>query len=85
MALTFLVQLLYVKSKKIFRLLSPEGNETLEELGRIFKFELVIGFNGRIWIKAKDSRNTIIVANAIIKSQLPKTEFELLLRKLKQL
>ena len=46
------------------RLLSPESN-LLKLLGQTLKFEICIGMNGRIWIRAPMPKETICIANAI--------------------
>lgn len=47
-----------------FRLLTPQ-NDIIQELMNVFPMELVIGMNGRIWIKAKTIQQTLIVANIL--------------------
>ena len=46
------------------RLLSPESN-LLKLLGQTLKFEIAIGMNGRIWVRAPMPKETICIANAI--------------------
>nr|XP_033772861.1 exosome complex component RRP40 isoform X1 [Geotrypetes seraphini] len=46
------------------KLLAPQG-EIIQELGKIYPFEIVIGMNGRIWVKAKTTQQTLIVANIL--------------------
>ena len=46
------------------RLLSPES-VLLKLLGQTLKFEIAIGINGRIWVRAKEPKETICIANAI--------------------
>lgn len=46
------------------RLLAPQS-EIVKDLEKIFPFELVVGLNGRIWIKAKTVQQTLIVANLL--------------------
>lgn len=41
----------------MFRLLSPK-NPILSQLGSKFPFEVAVGMNGRIWVKASSSSNT---------------------------
>ena len=71
----------------VFRLLDSSSNEAeaLETLGKTFKFEVVVGFNGKVWVKAKDHKNTIVISNLIQRSGLPKAEFELVLKRIKNL
>ncbi|XP_006011633.1 exosome complex component RRP40 [Latimeria chalumnae] len=46
------------------KLLSPES-EIIKDLGKVYPFELVVGLNGRIWVKAKTIHQTLIVANIL--------------------
>ncbi|KAK1175669.1 exosome complex component RRP40 [Acipenser oxyrinchus oxyrinchus] len=46
------------------KLLSPQS-EIVKDLEKIFPFEMVIGLNGRIWVKAKTTQQTLIVANIL--------------------
>ncbi|XP_077331398.1 exosome complex component RRP40 [Lithobates pipiens] len=46
------------------KLLTPQ-NDIVQELMNAFPFEMVIGMNGRIWIKAKTTQQTLIVANLL--------------------
>ncbi|XP_063770298.1 exosome complex component RRP40-like [Pseudophryne corroboree] len=46
------------------KLLTPQ-NEIIQELMNVFPMEMVIGMNGRIWVKAKTIQQTIIVANIL--------------------
>ncbi|KAF4081130.1 hypothetical protein AMELA_G00157930 [Ameiurus melas] len=46
------------------RLLSPQS-EIVKDLEKIFPFEMVVGLNGRVWIKAKTIQQTLIVANLL--------------------
>ena len=57
----------------------------LKTIGNKYKFEIVIGFNGKIWVKAGDYVTTIIIANTIQKALLPKSEFEMVLSRIKNL
>lgn len=47
-----------------FRLLAP-GCAIIQDLGQLYPFELVLGMNGRIWVKAKTTQQTLIVANVL--------------------
>lgn len=47
-----------------FRILSPEC-PLLKQLGRHIHYEITVGMNGRIWVKAKTALQTIVVLNAI--------------------
>ncbi|XP_065120126.2 exosome complex component RRP40 [Paramisgurnus dabryanus] len=46
------------------RLLTPHS-EIVKDLEKIFPFELVVGLNGRVWVKAKTVQQTLIVANLL--------------------
>ncbi|TSQ35295.1 Exosome complex component RRP40 [Bagarius yarrelli] len=46
------------------RLLSPQS-EIVKDLEKIFPFEMVVGLNGRVWVKAKSIQQTLIVANLL--------------------
>ncbi|XP_063770322.1 exosome complex component RRP40-like isoform X1 [Pseudophryne corroboree] len=46
------------------KLLTPQS-EIIQELMNVFPMEMVIGMNGRIWVKAKTIQQTIIVANIL--------------------
>ncbi|XP_018427230.1 PREDICTED: exosome complex component RRP40 [Nanorana parkeri] len=46
------------------KLLTPQ-NDIVQELMNVFPFEMVIGMNGRIWVKSKTIQQTIIVANLL--------------------
>ncbi|XP_053165438.1 exosome complex component RRP40 [Hemicordylus capensis] len=46
------------------KLLAP-GCEIIQDLGQLYPFELVLGMNGRIWVKAKTIQQTLIVANVL--------------------
>lgn len=46
------------------RLLAPNC-EIIQELGQLYPFEIVLGMNGRIWVKAKTVQQTLIVANIL--------------------
>ncbi|KAM9330023.1 exosome complex component RRP40 [Gastrophryne carolinensis] len=46
------------------KLLTPQ-NDLIQELMNVFPFEIVIGMNGRIWVKAKTIQQTLIVANLL--------------------
>ncbi|XP_075681759.1 exosome complex component RRP40 [Rhinoderma darwinii] len=46
------------------KLLTPQ-NDVIQELMNVFPMELVVGMNGRIWVKAKTIQQTLIVANLL--------------------
>jgi len=37
----------------------------VKDLEKIFPFEMVVGMNGRVWVKAKTVQQTLIVANLL--------------------
>ncbi|CAL1530468.1 unnamed protein product [Lymnaea stagnalis] len=51
------------------KLLNPEC-VVLKQLGRRFKFEIAVGINGRVWVKANNEIQTIAMANAVMASEL---------------
>ncbi|CAB1337323.1 unnamed protein product [Coregonus sp. 'balchen'] len=46
------------------RLLAPQS-EIAKDLEKMFPFEIVVGMNGRVWVKAKTIQQTLIVANLL--------------------
>uniref|UniRef100_A0A8D2PXW3 Exosome complex component RRP40 n=1 Tax=Zosterops lateralis melanops TaxID=1220523 RepID=A0A8D2PXW3_ZOSLA len=48
----------------IRKLLAPKC-EIIQELSQLYPFELVIGMNGRIWVKAKTIQQTLIIVNIL--------------------
>lgn len=46
------------------RLLAPQS-AIVKDLEKIFPFEMVVGLNGRVWVKAKTVQQTLIVANLL--------------------
>ncbi|KAL2089104.1 hypothetical protein ACEWY4_016003 [Coilia grayii] len=46
------------------RLLVPQS-ELLAELSALFPCELVVGLNGRVWVKAASTQHTLILANLL--------------------
>ncbi|XP_053556613.1 exosome complex component RRP40 [Bombina bombina] len=46
------------------KLLTPQ-NDIIQELMNIYPMEIVIGMNGRIWVKAKTIQQTLIIANLL--------------------
>ncbi|MEE6517904.1 hypothetical protein FKM82_028475, partial [Ascaphus truei] len=46
------------------KLLTPQ-NDIIQELMKVYPLEIVIGMNGRIWVKAKTIQQTLIVANIL--------------------
>ena len=41
----------------------------LAALGSLKQFEVVVGQNGRLWVKASHASDTILVANALLASE----------------
>ncbi|XP_061490957.1 exosome complex component RRP40 [Rhineura floridana] len=39
--------------------------EIIQDLGQLYPFELVLGMNGRIWVRAKTIQQTLIVASVL--------------------
>ncbi|CAG9314327.1 unnamed protein product [Blepharisma stoltei] len=50
------------------KLLKEEGISILQSLGNAIKFEIVIGYNGKIWINSGNSKHTILLANALMRA-----------------
>ncbi|NXY91078.1 EXOS3 protein, partial [Alcedo cyanopectus] len=48
----------------IRKLLAPKS-EIIQELSQLYPFELVLGMNGRIWVKAKTVQQTLIIVNIL--------------------
>ncbi|NXI41175.1 EXOS3 protein, partial [Galbula dea] len=48
----------------IRKLLAPKC-EIIQELSQLYPFELVLGMNGRIWVKAKTVQQTLILVNIL--------------------
>lgn len=48
----------------VHRLLAPKC-EIIQELSQLYPFELVLGMNGRIWVKAKTVQQTLIIVNIL--------------------
>ncbi|XP_065603076.1 exosome complex component RRP40 [Cyrtonyx montezumae] len=46
----------------IRKLLAPKS-EIIQELSQLYPFELVLGMNGRIWVKAKTVQQILIIVN----------------------
>jgi exosome complex component RRP40 len=51
------------------RKLLAEPSPVLKALGARLKYECVVGVNGRVWVKAADVAQTIIVVNAVRNSE----------------
>ncbi|XP_065569019.1 exosome complex component RRP40-like [Artemia franciscana] len=50
------------------RILRKESN-LIKNLGKEMKFEAAIGLNGRVWVRGKNTQQTLAVANAITTSE----------------
>lgn len=50
------------------KILSPKCT-LLKQLGKVVAFEIAVGMNGRIWVKAKTIRQTLAAAKAISLSE----------------
>ncbi|NXD22687.1 EXOS3 protein, partial [Spelaeornis formosus] len=48
----------------IRKLLAPKC-EIIQELSQLYPFEMVLGMNGRIWVKAKTVQQTLIIVNIL--------------------
>ncbi|XP_030341523.1 exosome complex component RRP40 isoform X1 [Strigops habroptila] len=48
----------------IRKLLAPKS-EIIQELSQLYPFELVLGMNGRIWVKARTVQQTLIIINIL--------------------
>ncbi|XP_078267892.1 exosome complex component RRP40 isoform X1 [Rhinoraja longicauda] len=57
--------LLFKVSLNIARKLLSPNCEVIKNLGDLYPFEIVIGMNGRIWVKAKTIKHTLLVANVL--------------------
>ncbi|XP_039951316.1 exosome complex component RRP40 [Bactrocera neohumeralis] len=56
-------------SLNLARLILRENCPLLRELTKEMPFEIAVGLNGRIWIKAKSQRETIALGNAILAAE----------------
>ncbi|NXX88900.1 EXOS3 protein, partial [Centropus bengalensis] len=57
-----------VSLRLIRKLLAPKC-EIIEDLSQLYPFELVLGMNGRIWVKAKTVHQTLIIVNILEASE----------------
>lgn len=55
-------------------LLREEGEKILREIGKMTSYEIVVGYNGRIWINSKSSTATILIYNTLIKLDVMTSE-----------
>lgn len=51
-------------------LLSTPTCPVLDTLGKKLSFEIAVGLNGRVWVNASSPSTTIVVANALINSEV---------------
>ncbi len=64
------------------KLLSPES-KLLSTLGQPIPFEIAVGMNGRVWLRARSVKETICLANAVECSEyMSRPEIELMCHKL---
>uniref|UniRef100_A0A8D2JHP1 Exosome complex component RRP40 n=1 Tax=Varanus komodoensis TaxID=61221 RepID=A0A8D2JHP1_VARKO len=56
---------LFKVSLGLIRKLLAADCQIIQDLGQLYPFELVLGMNGRIWVKAKTIQQTLIVANVL--------------------
>ena len=64
------------------KLLNPTS-VLLKNLGDTLKFEIAIGMNGRIWVRASNPKETIGIANAIWAAEhMTNSEITVMVRKL---
>ena len=54
--------------------LLAKPSPVLKALGARLKYECVVGVNGRVWVKAADVAQTIIVVNAVRNSEFMSEE-----------
>mmetsp|Transcript_34404 Transcript_34404/g.60311 ORF Transcript_34404/g.60311 Transcript_34404/m.60311 type:complete len:186 (-) Transcript_34404:1285-1842(-) len=55
------------------QLLSREGRSFLTEVGQLISFELIVGYNGRIWFNARDPYRVVLLSNALQSELSPAT------------
>lgn len=56
------------------KLLASPTAPILAALGSKLEYEIAVGINGRLWIRASEPKYTILVANAIIASEFLTSE-----------
>ena len=49
------------------QLLTQKEDYLLEKLGNIMAFEMCVGYNGKVWVKAEKVEHTIFIINALQK------------------
>ncbi|XP_030002094.1 exosome complex component RRP40 [Sphaeramia orbicularis] len=57
--------LLFMVSLGLVRRLLAPGSEIMSDLSQLFPCELVVGMNGRLWVKASSIQRTLIVSNLL--------------------
>ena len=51
------------------RSLLSQSSPILQILGKTVPYEIAVGLNGRVWINSETYANTVLVSNAILKSE----------------
>ncbi len=59
-----LSSLLWYSPPEIRKLLSPDSL-LLATLGKNIPFEIAVGMNGRVWVRARSVKETVCLANAV--------------------
>lgn len=55
-------------SKKLLKYLQSKKCYLLNQLGELFEFEIIVGFNGRVWVNCKKGlQNLVVIINCINK------------------
>ncbi|XP_040563603.2 exosome complex component RRP40 isoform X1 [Lepeophtheirus salmonis] len=54
---------------RLVRKLLLKDSVLISSLGKAIAFEIVVGMNGRIWVRSKSVKNTICIANAILAAE----------------
>lgn len=68
------------------KLLSQEGIDILQNLGNSIKFEIIIGYNGKIWLNSGNQMHTIIIANTLLKAEsLSNEDYRNLIERVKRI
>lgn len=55
------------------QLLGSDGRGFMADVGQLISFELIVGYNGRIWLNAKDPYRVVLLANALQSDISPDT------------
>ena len=65
------------------KLLASPTAPVLAAIGADVQYEIAIGLNARLWIRAANKRTTILVANAILNSEfLTTAQIEIMVKRL---